>query len=98
MKNPFKRKKKKKKQELLIPSSLAEPIENAGGKLYTSWSIISIAILVLSTLGSLMLYMGINSGNRLIIWGELTTVTIGTLIIIGYFIYKRRKNRRFYAI
>jgi len=93
--NPFKKKKKRKKKEkeLLISSSLAEPVEEVGGKLYTSWGIISIAILVLSTIGSLLLYMGVQSGNRLIVYGEIVTITIGSIIIIGYLIYKKRKER-----
>ena len=95
----FKRKKKKKKGDL-IASSLAEPVENVGGRAYTNWGIISILILVLTSLGSIAVTMNMGFGNKLILYGEIATVAIGSIIVMGYMIYKKRKretHRRFYA-
>ena len=83
----FKKKKKKKKDELIY-HSVGQPLEKTGNKLLGSWQIISISLLVLATVGGLV------ASNTLMMYADVGIVITGTLIILGFVIYKRRNKKK----
>ena len=83
----FKKKKKKKKDELIY-HSVGQPLEKTGNKLLGSWQIISITLLVLATVGGLV------ASNALMMYADIGIVITGTLIIVGFVIYKRHSKKK----
>lgn len=84
----FKKKKKKRNKDDLIYQSVGQPLEKTGNKLLGSWQIISITLLVLATVGSLI------ASTRLMVYADIGIVITGTLIIVGFVIYKRHSKNK----
>jgi len=91
----FKKKKKKRNKDDLIYHSVGQPLEKTGSKLLGSWQIISISLLVLATVGGLV------ASNVLMLYADIGIVVIGSLIVIGFVIYRRhnksKAERRYYS-